>query len=223
MRVTDAALPGGVAIMKWKLGLAATVLAVMTFAITPSKANIIYDVNISFGPEGGITGSITTDGHIGTLNIGNIVTFNLDLTANGSPPFDLMGPGTGQNANANLVGAGVTTTATTMTFDFTVSNSQLLFHNPAAGGSSTNIACFLSTGSGSMLGCNGGAGALSVKVGSDSVAVNESGINDFLIGTAESTSGAPAPIAGAGLPGMLAMLVGGLMWWRRKLTFSLMP
>ena len=36
-------------------------------------------------------------------------------------------------------------------------------------------------------------------------------------------AGAPGPIAGAGLPGVLAMLVGGLMWWRRKLTFSLMP
>jgi hypothetical protein len=35
--------------------------------------------------------------------------------------------------------------------------------------------------------------------------------------------GAPGPIAGAGLPGVMAMLVGGLMWWRRKLTFSLMP
>jgi hypothetical protein len=208
--------------MKSKLGLAAA-LTVTTLAITPSKANIIYDVNLIFGTEASIIGSITTDGHIGTLNIGDIVTFNLDLMAGGAS-FDLIGPGqTGSNANANLVNGAVTTTATTMTFDFTVSNSQLLFHNPAAGGSSTNIACFLSTGSGSMLGCNGGAGALSVKVGSESVAVNESGINDFLIGTAESTSGAPAPIAGAGLPGMLAMLVGGLMWWRRRLTFSLMP
>jgi hypothetical protein len=34
---------------------------------------------------------------------------------------------------------------------------------------------------------------------------------------------APGPIAGAGLPGVLAMLVGGLAWWRRKLTLSLMP
>jgi hypothetical protein len=45
----------------------------------------------------------------------------------------------------------------------------------------------------------------------------------WLLGTAGTTSGAPGPIAGAGLPGVLAMLFGGLMWWRRKLTFSLMP
>jgi hypothetical protein len=36
-------------------------------------------------------------------------------------------------------------------------------------------------------------------------------------------SGRPRPVLGAGLPGVLAMLVGGLAWWRRKLTFSLMP
>lgn len=34
---------------------------------------------------------------------------------------------------------------------------------------------------------------------------------------------APGPTVAAGLPGVLLMLVGGLMWWRRKLTFSLMP
>ncbi len=36
-------------------------------------------------------------------------------------------------------------------------------------------------------------------------------------------AGAPGPILGAGLPGVLAMLIGGLMWWRRKRTFSVMP
>jgi hypothetical protein len=38
-----------------------------------------------------------------------------------------------------------------------------------------------------------------------------------------SAAGAPGPVVGAGLPGVLAMLVGGFMWWRRKLTVSLMP
>jgi hypothetical protein len=38
-----------------------------------------------------------------------------------------------------------------------------------------------------------------------------------------TAAGAPGPIAGAGLPGVLAMLVGGFMWWQRKLTFSMMP
>jgi hypothetical protein len=36
--------------------------------------------------------------------------------------------------------------------------------------------------------------------------------------------GAPGPEVASGLPGVLAMvLFGGFMWWRRKLTFSLMP
>jgi hypothetical protein len=36
-------------------------------------------------------------------------------------------------------------------------------------------------------------------------------------------AGAPGPVVGAGFPGMLTILVGSLMWWRRKLTFSMMP
>jgi hypothetical protein len=42
-------------------------------------------------------------------------------------------------------------------------------------------------------------------------------------GPFSAPSGAPGPVVGAGLPGVLAMLIGGLMWWRRELTFSLMP
>jgi hypothetical protein len=48
------------------------------------------------------------------------------------------------------------------------------------------------------------------------------GIIDFSLQS--TTVGAPGPTVGAGLPGVLTMvLVGGFMWWRRKLTFSLMP
>jgi hypothetical protein len=45
----------------------------------------------------------------------------------------------------------------------------------------------------------------------------------FADGKVVPTAGAPGPIIGAGFPGVLAMLMGGFMLWRRKLTFSMMP
>jgi len=71
---------------KLVIGLAA--LAAM-LGMSTANASITYIVNQSIG-VGGVTGSITTDGAIGTLRASDIVAWNLHLTGAGGATYNLV-------------------------------------------------------------------------------------------------------------------------------------
>jgi hypothetical protein len=86
--------------------------AVSVFAMAfTGKADIVYSVDRTVG-TGSITGTITTDGTIGTLAAGDIVSYNLELTA---PPssLNLVPP-----ANVYVQGPDLTATPTELDFNF---------------------------------------------------------------------------------------------------------
>jgi hypothetical protein len=88
--------------------------------------NIAYNVNQTVGPFG-MTGTITTDGVIGTLSSTDIIAW--DLTLNSSPAIMLKT----DNSSATLVGSSLSATAGQLTFDFTSGSfSYLKFNDPAA-------------------------------------------------------------------------------------------
>src|ERR1039457_1459119 len=99
-----------------------------------ARANIVYAVDTtitSSDPTGNplqtdtVDGTITTDGTIGVIGFGNIVSWNLDLIdgLNSANDFDLM------TTNSSLVydtGSALTATAAALSFDFSGSGEFLI-------------------------------------------------------------------------------------------------
>ena len=99
-----------------------TMAAALSFAGTASAA-IVYNVNQTV-QTGGVTGTITTDGTIGSIGSGNITAWNLILSG-GAATFNLT------NGNSGVfvtVPSHVTATAQNLFFDYdTPNNGYLLF------------------------------------------------------------------------------------------------
>ena len=84
---------------------------------TAAKADITYAVDETVG-AGSATGFITTNGTIGTLDIADILDWNLTLNDGTHPAVDLEGPASGNNSLALLVGSDLTATSTQLVFAF---------------------------------------------------------------------------------------------------------
>jgi hypothetical protein len=97
--------------MKMKCSMA--VLLVFGFAQVGRASNITYAVHGSVGP-GSVTGSITTDGNIGTLGTGDIVGWNLNINDGTDGTFDLLTA----NSQEGVSGSDLTATATQLLFNF---------------------------------------------------------------------------------------------------------
>jgi len=92
---------------------------------TAAKADITYAVDETVG-AGSATGFITTNGTIGTLDIADIVNWNLTLNDGTNPPVDLEGPASGNNSLALLVGSDLTATPTQLLFAFAAADGGRL-------------------------------------------------------------------------------------------------
>ncbi|HXP69263.1 MAG TPA: PEP-CTERM sorting domain-containing protein [Candidatus Dormibacteraeota bacterium] len=84
---------------------------------TPAKADTTYAVDETVG-AGSATGFITTNGTIGTLDVADIVNWNLTLNDGTNSPVDLEGPASGNNSLVLLVGSDLTATPTQLIFAF---------------------------------------------------------------------------------------------------------
>jgi hypothetical protein len=90
---------------------------------TAAKADTTYAVHETVG-VGSATGFITTNGTIGTLDIADILDWNLTLNDGTHPPVDLEGPASGNNSLALLVGSDLTATPTQLLFAFGAADEE---------------------------------------------------------------------------------------------------
>lgn len=108
---------------------------VLAFTTIAQAAPITYTVNRTNG-TGSLTGTITTDGTIGTLTALNFVSSNL-TTSMGANSFSLIGltysasgPAVpGAFIRTEVVGSGLTATSTQLLFDFGLSGSTFFVVN----------------------------------------------------------------------------------------------
>jgi len=124
-----------------------------------AHADIIYTFNTTATnvfPSGNplqtntILGTITTDGTIGVLEAGNILSWNLDLIDDLNPANNV----TLTTSNSGIphpIGGGLSASATSMSFDFSVAGSEFLIQGNGTGGthgysSGWNYLCFSATG-----------------------------------------------------------------------------
>jgi hypothetical protein len=122
------------------------VAALALSASTALASPITYQVSRTI-LNGSVVGSITTDGTIGSLTNSNIVTWSLTLN-DGTSPFTLLGPTSGNNSQVGISGSAFTATASGLFFNYSDNTgSWVLFQNPSLG-SSVNFWCMDSNSGG---------------------------------------------------------------------------
>jgi hypothetical protein len=175
-----------------------------------ATAGTIYTVNDTIG-SGSVTGTIETDGAIGTLATADILDWN--LVANyGSGSFDLEGPLSGANSGVLIYGAGVSGSATQLIFDWNGAASAMLFQAPSIG-SGSDFWCLDASSNGGCVG-NPASDTVGLDSGSEQVA-ERSGTE--VIGTSSASTTVPEPSSlGLVLFGAAAVLFSRLHF--RKLT-----
>lgn len=117
--------------------LAMTIVAGLALTGEANAADIVYDVNLTIG-NGGVVGTITTDGDIGVIGASDILAWNLTGTGNGGSTFDWFNGNSvvevGNNTDVFNPNAGtpdLTATATHIYFNFSATDGGYLgFQTP---------------------------------------------------------------------------------------------
>ncbi len=159
-----------------------TLLFVAIAAPLARAGDITYNVNFTVG-IGSVHGSIQTNGAVGTLSVGDIVSWNL-LLNDGVSTFDLMGT---SNSAVDINGTSLSATATDLFFNFSNTTEDfVLFQNPVLG-SGENFLCF----EGAVAGCSAPSSInLRVNIDDTSQVLPETGVQ--IVGIA-GTSATPEP------------------------------
>jgi hypothetical protein len=115
-----------------------TLALLLTGALSAQAATISYNVTRAVG-QGSVTGTITTDGTIGTIRQANITGW--DLTINAGDADGAFQMQSGVNSAVLISGSALSAGATSLTFDYvSTTPGFILFQNPSIG-SSVNYWC----------------------------------------------------------------------------------
>ncbi len=123
----------------WRVAKFAMALAVC--AVACSASPIFYLVNQTVG-AGNVTGSIETDGNLGTISGSDILYWNL-LLNDGTTPFDIQGGPDSSDPNSSLlvVGGDLSATPMELLFNFSGSDLGVVLFEATAVGSETPFWC----------------------------------------------------------------------------------
>jgi hypothetical protein len=161
-------------------------LPAMVFALALAStawADINYNVNQTVG-AGGVTGVIVTDGAVGPLSMGDVLSWNLILN-DGTGTVNL----TNSNSNFGDLGNNLTATPNLLQFNFNGDGNFMNFFVPGCASEWS----FETIGSGT--GCNGTTGnEEGVLAVGPTTFQQESG--EVTVGTAGTTAATPEPSYG---------------------------
>ena len=133
-----------------------TALVGATWAAAPTQASTVYTINASgttpiVSGENSplsdtVSGSITTDGTIGVLQSSNILSWDLDITDNLNPAYDVVLTPSNSKIVEDL-GNGLTASATGLFFNFSDSGAEFVIQGTTFGAfSGYQYFCFSATG-----------------------------------------------------------------------------
>jgi len=193
--------------MKAKLAGAALAGAIAICAVTPSKADFVYNVNLAVG-AGSAIGTITTDCNLCVLSTADITGWNLLLSDGTNTVTSQTTPGAEQ-----IRGSAFTATPTGLFFNFSTTENpaDAIFLGQTA---IESFLCF-DGASGNCVGTDFGSIHLTTNFNTELLVSPQTG--DVQVGTVASV---PGPIVGAGLPGLILASGGLLGWWRRRQKFA---
>jgi len=177
------------------LGLTLALVAMMLGARVSNAGSITYTVNQTYGPAT-VTGTITTDGTIGTITAADITSFDLTLTDTSSDVFNY-------TSSVFSAGSDITATSTDLLFNYSSSTAGYLLFQPVYGDGETYV-CLATAGELPL--CVPGESIVPVAYGDATDGLDETITgNDVFASVVGTNSGVPEPgtyglmLAGLGL------------------------